>query len=100
MICRKCNNLATVNIRKEYCYCNECFISMINHKFRACIGKNKMLSANEKVLICLSGDGSSTVLLDLIYNAISLNNHKKLRVVPYFLHIIGKLAYLIAILKP
>ncbi|CAH2102555.1 unnamed protein product [Euphydryas editha] len=92
MICRKCNSPGTLIIRKEYCYCDECFIFMINHKFRACLGKNKTLSANEKILICLSGDACSTVLLDLVYNAISLNNHKKLRVVPYVLYIIETVA--------
>ncbi|XP_046965490.1 cytoplasmic tRNA 2-thiolation protein 2 [Vanessa cardui] len=90
MICRKCSGPGTLIIRKEYCYCNDCFITNINHKFRACIGKNKILSPNEKVLICLSGDASSTVLLDLIHVGFSLNNHKKLRVTPYFLHIIER----------
>nr|XP_026493721.1 cytoplasmic tRNA 2-thiolation protein 2 [Vanessa tameamea] len=90
MICRKCSGPGSLIIRKEYCYCNDCFITNINHKFRACIGKNKILSPNEKVLICLSGDASSTVLLDLIHVGLSLNNHKKLRVIPYFLHIIER----------
>lgn len=90
MICRKCNSPGTLIIRKEYCYCVDCFNININHKFRACIGKNKIISANDKILICLSGDSNSTVLLDLIHTSISLNNHKKLRILPNFLHVVGK----------
>ncbi|XP_032529215.2 cytoplasmic tRNA 2-thiolation protein 2 [Danaus plexippus] len=88
-VCRKCNGPGTVFVRKEYCYCNDCFITNTNHKFRACIGKNKKLTSNEKVLVCLSGGKSSTVLLDLIYNGINLDSHKKLRIVPFFVHITG-----------
>ncbi|XP_023939475.1 cytoplasmic tRNA 2-thiolation protein 2-A [Bicyclus anynana] len=88
MICRKCDAPATILIRKEYWYCNTCFITNTNHKFRACLGRSKTLSPNEKVLICLSDSTSSMVLLDLVQNSISLNGTKKLRVIPFFLHII------------
>ncbi|CAG4978810.1 unnamed protein product [Parnassius apollo] len=61
----------------------------INHKFRSCIGKNKILSSNDNVLVCLTGGKSSAVLLDLISNGLSQDSHKKLRIVPFFLHITG-----------
>lgn len=89
MNCKKCGTLGSLTIRKEHMYCVNCFMHNINHKFRACIGKNKILSANENVLICLTGGLSSTVLLDLIFNGISEDNHKKLRVIPFFLHLTG-----------
>ncbi|XP_039759755.1 cytoplasmic tRNA 2-thiolation protein 2-B [Pararge aegeria] len=88
MICRKCDASATILIRKEYWYCNTCFITNTNHKFRACLGKSKTLSSNEKVLICLSGGANSIVLLELVHSGITLDGTKKLRVVPFFLHII------------
>ena len=90
MICRKCGSPGKILIRKEYCYCNDCFNINTNHKFRACIGKNRILSANDKVLVCISGDVNSVVLLDLVHIGISLNNHKKLRIIPYFLYIVGE----------
>ncbi|XP_045773034.1 cytoplasmic tRNA 2-thiolation protein 2 isoform X2 [Maniola jurtina] len=88
MICRKCDASATILIRKEYWYCNTCFITNTNHKFRACLGKSKTISSNEKVLICLSGGAESTVLLDLVHCGFTLNGTKKLRIIPFFLHII------------
>lgn len=91
--CKKCKEPSSVIIRKKDSYCTNCFVTNTNHKFRSCIGKNKILSSNEKVLICLSGGPGSTVLLDLIYNGLIMDNHKKLRIVPYFLHILGKQAY-------
>lgn len=88
--CKKCENLGSILLRKKDLYCEECFISNVNHKFRACIGKNKILSGNENVLICLSEGPDSVVLLDLIYDGISLNNHKRLWITPKVLHVIGE----------
>lgn len=90
MYCKKCKDPGSLTIRKEHVYCLNCFMTNINHKFRACIGKNKILSSNEKVLVCLTGGQSSTVLLDLINNGLLQDNHKKLRISPVFLHLTGK----------
>lgn len=90
MLCKKCNSPGNITIKKVYCFCDECFITNIIHKFRSCIGKNTKLTSGDKVLICLSGDISSTVLLDLVSNGISLNTHKKLRISPVFIHVNGK----------
>ncbi|XP_068626865.1 cytoplasmic tRNA 2-thiolation protein 2 [Battus philenor] len=89
MNCKKCKRIGSLTIRKEHVYCNDCFMTNINHKFRACIGKNKILSSNEKVLICVTGGQSSTVLMDLVFNGLSQENHKKLRISPIFLHLTG-----------
>lgn len=90
MSCKKCDSPKTVVLRQKDFYCDDCFMMSTNHKFRACLGKNKILSPNENVLICLSGGVSSSVLLDLIQYSISLENTKKLRIVPYFIHLFGK----------
>ncbi|XP_072943637.1 cytoplasmic tRNA 2-thiolation protein 2 [Epargyreus clarus] len=90
MICRKCENVGTITIKKDYCYCEICYLVYINHKFRACIGKNKVITPNESILIGLSGGIGSIVLLDLIHTGITLNTHKKLRVQPHFVHLTGQ----------
>lgn len=90
MSCKKCNLPKTVILRNKDFYCNDCFMTSTNHKFRACLGKNKVLSPNERVLVCLSGGVGSTVLLDLIQYGTSLDNTKKLRIVPFFLHLFSK----------
>lgn len=91
MKCNKCDADSTLILRKTDLYCDKCFLTSTNHKFRACIGKNKILSKNEKVLVCSSGGPGSTVLLDLIHHGISLDIHKKLRITPYILHVAGKI---------
>ncbi|XP_026319770.1 cytoplasmic tRNA 2-thiolation protein 2 [Hyposmocoma kahamanoa] len=88
MICKKCKNPGTIVLRKKDNYCEECFTASMNHKFRACIGKNKILSSNEKVLVCLSGGTGSSVLLNLIFDGISVDSHKKLRIKVCFLHVL------------
>ncbi|XP_049881650.1 cytoplasmic tRNA 2-thiolation protein 2 [Pectinophora gossypiella] len=87
MNCKKCGSPGNVILRKKDSYCENCFITNTNHKFRACIGKNKVLRANDNVLVCLSGGIGSTVLLDFIHNGISMDSHKKLRIIPFFLHV-------------
>lgn len=88
MKCKKCNSSsALIILRKKDLYCRECFLANVTHKFRSSIGKNKILGKADNVLICLSGKEGSTVLLDLINNALSLDNHKKLRITPIFLHL-------------
>ncbi|CAH2050379.1 unnamed protein product, partial [Iphiclides podalirius] len=49
----------------------------------------EIMLETKKVLICLTGGKSSTVLLDLIFNGLSQDNHKKLRIIPFFLHLTG-----------
>uniref|UniRef100_A0A2A4JZ41 Cytoplasmic tRNA 2-thiolation protein 2 n=1 Tax=Heliothis virescens TaxID=7102 RepID=A0A2A4JZ41_HELVI len=90
MNCKKCESPHTVILRKKDYYCDECFMINTNHKFRACIGKNKILVPNENVLIGISGGVGSTVLMDLVYHGLSLENTKKLRIDPFFVHLFGE----------
>ncbi|KAH9636537.1 hypothetical protein HF086_014798 [Spodoptera exigua] len=87
MNCKKCYSPSTVILRKKDYYCDNCFMLIINHKFRACLGKNKVLIPYENVMIGLSGGVGSTVLLDLVHHATSLENTKKLRISPFCLHL-------------
>lgn len=86
--CKKCDNSGTILLRKRDLYCSVCFVTNVNHKFRASIGKTRILSPNERVLICLSGGLASTVLLDLVHNGVTLTNHKKLWITPVFIHVL------------
>ncbi|XP_021188867.3 cytoplasmic tRNA 2-thiolation protein 2-A [Helicoverpa armigera] len=90
MNCKKCDSSHTVLLRKKDYYCDDCFMVNTNHKFRACIGKNKILIPNENVLIGISGGVGSTVLLDLVNHAVTLENTKKLRIVPFFVHLLDE----------
>lgn len=89
MECKKCKCIGTVVLRKKDYYCSQCFITNVNHKFRASIGKNKVFSSTEKVLVGLSGGLGSSVLLDLVHDGVKLNTHKILRIIPVCLHITG-----------
>lgn len=91
MECKKCKCIGTVVLRKKDYYCSQCFITNVNHKFRASIGKNKVFSSTEKVLVGLSGGLGSSVLLDLVHDGVKLNTHKILRIIPVCLHITGKM---------
>ncbi|CAH0405392.1 unnamed protein product [Chilo suppressalis] len=88
--CQKCKLVpGTILLRLRDLYCNDCFLTNVSHKFRACIGKNRILTQNENVLICLNGGLGSTILLNLVLNGLALNNHKKLLITPVFFHLIG-----------
>ncbi|XP_063548664.1 cytoplasmic tRNA 2-thiolation protein 2-A [Cydia strobilella] len=91
MNCKKCESPGTVVLRQKDRYCENCFTNGINHKFRAIIGKNRAIPPNEQVLVCLSGGPSSSVLLDMVFNGISMSNHKKLRITPCFVHLIDSI---------
>lgn len=90
MECLKCQAEGSIFLRKKDFYCNNCLILNVNHKFRASIGKRKILKTHEKVLIALSSSMSSLVMLDMISNSINLETHKKLRISAVCLHVIGK----------
>ncbi|KAH3773045.1 hypothetical protein DPMN_174394 [Dreissena polymorpha] len=59
-----------------------CFQVYVTHKFRAAIGKTKLVRDGEKVLVGISGGPSSCALLHLIQEGLSQRAHKKLRFKP------------------
>lgn len=87
--CIKCKQIGSVVLRGRDTYCERCFLTNVTHKVRSSLGKNRLLRSNERVLLALSGGCSSTIMLDIIHDAVQLNNHKKLRVQAICVHVMG-----------
>lgn len=60
------------------------------HKFRASLGKSKLVRKGDKVLVGFSGSSSSLALLHLIMTGIKEEAHKKLVFEPCIVYIDGK----------
>uniref|UniRef100_H3CIS7 Cytoplasmic tRNA 2-thiolation protein 2 n=1 Tax=Tetraodon nigroviridis TaxID=99883 RepID=H3CIS7_TETNG len=81
--CVKCKEMtAAVVIRAGDAYCRDCFKEYFIHKFRAMLGKNRIIFPGEKVLLAVSGGPSSSSMLSQVQEGLSLNAHKKLRFLP------------------
>ncbi|KAK0074620.1 hypothetical protein PV326_012288, partial [Microctonus aethiopoides] len=77
--CQKCNSEdATIKLRSRNVYCQSCFQISVTHKFRATLGKSKIVRPNDKVLVAHSGSGKSTALLHLIKAGMHESVHKRL----------------------
>ncbi|XP_037126856.1 cytoplasmic tRNA 2-thiolation protein 2-like [Syngnathus acus] len=86
--CVKCKEaIAVVAIRAGDRYCRDCFEQYFRHKFRAILGKNRVISPGEKVLLAVSGGPSSSSMLRQVQEALSPNAHKKLRFIPGIVYI-------------
>lgn len=82
-VCVKCKvNAAAVLIRAGDAYCRGCFREYFIHKFRAMLGKNRIIFPGEKVLLAVSGGPSSCSMLSQVQEGLSENAHKKLRFTP------------------
>lgn len=62
---------------------------MVTHKFRATLGKSKLLSRGERALLCFSGSQCSVSLLHLIWTGLQQTTHKRLTLDPVILYIDG-----------
>ncbi|KAK3610327.1 hypothetical protein CHS0354_029797 [Potamilus streckersoni] len=80
--CMKCQEKAILITRVNDAFCRSCFMVYITHKFRATVGKTKLVRDGEMVLVALSGGPSSSALLHLIQEGLSERTHKKLRFRP------------------
>ncbi|XP_029306319.1 cytoplasmic tRNA 2-thiolation protein 2 isoform X2 [Cottoperca gobio] len=81
--CVKCKEAtAAVVIRAGDAYCRGCFKEYFIHKFRAMLGKNRVIFPGEKVLLAVSGGPSSCSMLRQVQEGLSHNAHKKLRFLP------------------
>lgn len=81
--CMKCKTgEAVVITRVNDAYCRACFQVYVTHKFRAAIGKTKLVRDGEMVLVAFSGGYSSSALLHLVQQGLSQSTHKKLRFKP------------------
>ncbi|XP_061196246.1 cytoplasmic tRNA 2-thiolation protein 2-like [Saccostrea echinata] len=80
--CMKCEKKAVLVTRVNDAFCRECFMVYVTHKFRAAIGKSKLIRDGERVLVGVSGGQASSCLLHLIQEGLSGRAHKKLRFQP------------------
>ncbi|XP_068583878.1 cytoplasmic tRNA 2-thiolation protein 2 [Cebidichthys violaceus] len=81
--CVKCKEgTAAVVIRAGDAFCRGCFKEYFIHKFRAVLGKHRVLFPGEKVLLAVSGGPSSCSMLSQVQEGLSQNAHKKLRFSP------------------
>lgn len=82
-VCMKCKTEDAILItRVNDAFCRACFQVYVTHKFRAAIGKTKLVRDGERVLVAYSGGPSSSALLSLIHEGLSQRAHKKLRFKP------------------
>ncbi|KAM6997024.1 cytoplasmic tRNA 2-thiolation protein 2 isoform 2-T2 [Tautogolabrus adspersus] len=86
--CVKCKEAtAAVVIKAGDAYCRECFKEYFIHKFRAVLGKNRIIFPAEKVLLAVSGGPSSCSMLRQVQEGLSQNAHNKLRFLPGIVYI-------------
>lgn len=81
--CVKCKEApAALVIRAGDAYCRICFKDFFTHKFKAVLGKNRIIFPGEKVLLAVSGGPSSCSMLRQVQEGLSQKANKKLRFVP------------------
>ena len=69
-------------------YCGPCFDEYCNGKFRATVGKARVIKTGFRVLIACSGGASSLALVNMIKQGLELeNHHRRLRFIPVILHV-------------
>ncbi|GLH09716.1 uncharacterized protein GBIM_14759 [Gryllus bimaculatus] len=87
-LCKKCgNNKAEVVLRVKDTYCRQCFIDSFTHKFRATLGKSKMLKPNDKIILAISGSPSSLAMLQLVKDGIEITTPKRLQCIPCIVYV-------------
>ncbi|XP_041376774.1 cytoplasmic tRNA 2-thiolation protein 2-A-like [Gigantopelta aegis] len=86
--CMKCHEQKSILItRVDDAFCRDCFMVYVVHKFRASIGKSHLIRDHEKVLLAFSGGPSSSALLHLVLEGLSIRAHKRLRFIPSIVHV-------------
>uniref|UniRef100_A0A8C0NS71 Cytoplasmic tRNA 2-thiolation protein 2 n=2 Tax=Canis lupus familiaris TaxID=9615 RepID=A0A8C0NS71_CANLF len=81
--CVKCKDgLPVVVIRAGDAFCRDCFRAFYVHKFRAVLGKNRLIFPGEKVLLAWSGGPSSSSMVWQVLEGLSRDSAKRLRFVP------------------
>ncbi|XP_044126442.1 cytoplasmic tRNA 2-thiolation protein 2 [Bufo gargarizans] len=86
--CMKCKEGAAVLIiRVGDAFCKSCFKDYFLHKFRAMLGKNRVVYPGEKVLLTYSGGPSSSAMIQQVQEGLSRDAPKKLRFIPGILFI-------------
>nr|XP_019598225.1 PREDICTED: cytoplasmic tRNA 2-thiolation protein 2 isoform X2 [Rhinolophus sinicus] len=86
--CVKCKEgLPVVVIRVGDAFCRNCFKAFYVHKFRAMLGKNRLIFPGEKVLLAWSGGPSSSSMVWQVLEGLSRDSAKRLRFVPGVIYI-------------
>lgn len=85
--CRRCGSEPFIILDRVHVECRACFLESCNKKLRSTIGKSKLLSNNDPILIAHSGGASSTALLDLVKNSIEFNFRREQKFRPSILYI-------------
>ncbi|KAM7058715.1 cytoplasmic tRNA 2-thiolation protein 2 isoform 1-T1 [Molossus nigricans] len=86
--CVKCKEgLPTVVIRAGDAFCRDCFKAFYVHKFRAVLGKNRLIFPGEKVLLAWSGGPSSSSMVWQVLEGLSRDSAKRLRFVPGIVYV-------------
>ncbi|XP_044519117.1 cytoplasmic tRNA 2-thiolation protein 2 [Gracilinanus agilis] len=86
--CMKCKEgLPVLIIRAGDAFCKDCFKAYYIHKFRAMLGKNRLIFPGEKVLLAWSGGPSSSSMIWQVQEGLSRESAKRLRFVPGIIYI-------------
>ncbi|KAK3509915.1 hypothetical protein QTP70_019394, partial [Hemibagrus guttatus] len=93
--CMKCKEgIAVLIIRVGDAFCRGCFKEYFIHKFRAMLGKNRVIFPGEKasidikqVLLAVSGGPASSCMLAQVQEGLSRDAPKKLRFMPGIIYI-------------
>ncbi|XP_027540770.1 cytoplasmic tRNA 2-thiolation protein 2 isoform X1 [Neopelma chrysocephalum] len=86
--CVKCGQgTAALIIRVGDPFCRGCFREYFVHKFRAMLGKNRIIFPGEKVLLALSGGSASSAMVRQVQEGLSREAAKRLRFVPGLVYV-------------
>uniref|UniRef100_UPI00398E4008 cytoplasmic tRNA 2-thiolation protein 2 isoform X2 n=1 Tax=Pristiophorus japonicus TaxID=55135 RepID=UPI00398E4008 len=86
--CMKCKDgSAVLVIRVGDAFCKSCFREYFVHKFRAMLGKTRLIFPGEQVLLALSGGPTSSAMLCQVQEGLCREAPKKLRFSPGIVHI-------------
>ncbi|EFB15522.1 hypothetical protein PANDA_001215, partial [Ailuropoda melanoleuca] len=69
--------------------CRDCFRAFYIHKFRAVLGKNRLIFPGEKVLLAWSGGPSSSSMVWQVLEGLGRDSAKRLRFVPGVVYVDG-----------
>ncbi|NXB37837.1 CTU2 protein, partial [Eulacestoma nigropectus] len=89
--CMKCGQgTAALVIRVGDPFCRGCFREYFVHKFRAMLGKNRVIFPGEKVLLAVSGGPASCAMVRQVQEGLSREAAKRLRFVPGLVYVEGE----------
>ncbi|KAF2905089.1 hypothetical protein ILUMI_01073 [Ignelater luminosus] len=86
-VCMKCELKPNVVLHNKYPYCKSCFIKSTVHKFKALLGKSRLVHPNDNVLIYHRIGHPGTALLNFLRSGLDLTTPKKIRFKPIVLFI-------------